>query len=223
MPAGMTVGSLLQSRPESIAVKRDLIAGGRRPDRPVRSPHILKTGLALLGFHEYLHPRRVLVFGEVANLVLESLQLPHRRQTMSLTFAREIPYLRVTSSFEGAPEVSVEAERASVPLLRTLLPTPTAMGTRTSIVEDHLVERGVIHSVLMDILGFGTLIRMPVAPWRNVAIAVGAATRNQLLRSRGHNAAPTLADRIDQRMSGTGDSGVYEADAEDDVAAGDGA
>jgi len=329
----MTVGGLLQSRPESIGLKLDLIAGGRGLDRRITSPHIQKTGLALVGFHEYLHPGRVLVFGESEVRYLESLQSADRRQTMSLTFAREIPCLLVTSGFEGPPELSVEAERASVPLLRTLLPTPTAIAKLTSILEDSLVERSVIHGVLMDILGLGVLIvgdsgigksecaldlivrghrlvaddtvevrrraetvvigacpdltrhhmevrglgvinihdlfgiaatrtskrielvvqlerwepgrqydrlgleevhyellglrvpliRMPVAPGRNVAIIVEVAARNQLLRSRGHNAARKLADRIDQQISGTGDAGVHEADVEDDVEAGDGA
>jgi HPr kinase/phosphorylase len=40
------------------------------------------------------------------------------------------------------------------------------------------------------------LVRMPVAPGRNVAILVEVAARNQLLRSRGHNAARLLAERL---------------------------
>jgi HPr kinase/phosphorylase len=252
---------------------------------------------------------------------------------MSLTFARDIPCLLVTAGCEGPPELAVEAERVSVPLLRTLLPTPTAIAKLTSILEDSLVERSVIHGVLMDILGLGVLIvgdsgigksecaldlivrghrlvaddtvevrrraetvligacpdltrhhmeirglgvinihdlfgiaatrtskrielvvqlerwepgrdydrlgleevhyellglrvpliRMPVALGRNVAIIVEVAARNQLLRSRGHNAARKLADRIDRQIRDTGDAVVHEADVEDDGEAGDGA
>ena len=39
------------------------------------------------------------------------------------------------------------------------------------------------------------MIRMPVAPGRNVAILVEVAARNQLLRARGHHAARRLVDR----------------------------
>ena len=42
-------------------------------DRPITSPHIQKTGLALAGFHEYLRPGRVLVFGESEVRYLEGL------------------------------------------------------------------------------------------------------------------------------------------------------
>ena len=41
------------------------------------------------------------------------------------------------------------------------------------------------------------MIRMPVAPGRNVAILVEVAARNQLLRSRGHHAARRLARAAD--------------------------
>ena len=42
-------------------------------DRVITSPHIQKTGLALAGFHEYLKPGRVLIFGESEIRYLESL------------------------------------------------------------------------------------------------------------------------------------------------------
>ena len=44
------------------------------------------------------------------------------------------------------------------------------------------------------------LIRMPVAPGRNLAILVEIAARNQLLRGRGHHAARKLADRLEHQL-----------------------
>jgi HPr kinase/phosphorylase len=44
------------------------------------------------------------------------------------------------------------------------------------------------------------LIHMPVAPGRSLAILVEVAARNQLLRSRGLNAARDLALRLDQQL-----------------------
>src|SRR5215813_7247231 len=44
------------------------------------------------------------------------------------------------------------------------------------------------------------LISMPVAPGRNLAILVEVAARNQLLRSRGLNAARDLAERLDRQL-----------------------
>jgi HPr kinase/phosphorylase len=43
------------------------------------------------------------------------------------------------------------------------------------------------------------MIRMPVAPGRNLAILVEVAARNQLLRLGGHNSAQRLVDRLDEQ------------------------
>jgi HPr kinase/phosphorylase len=43
-------------------------------------------------------------------------------------------------------------------------------------------------------------ICMPVAPGRNLATLVEVAARNQLLRSRGLNAARDLAARLEQQL-----------------------
>ncbi len=57
------------------------------------------------------------------------------------------------------------------------------------------------------------LIRMPVAPGRNVAILVEVAARNQLLRSRGHHAARALADRLERTLR---DEALPALEEEDD-------
>jgi HPr kinase/phosphorylase len=52
------------------------------------------------------------------------------------------------------------------------------------------------------ILGVGIpLVRMPVAPGRNLAILVEVASRDRLLKARGHNAARAFADRVDALLA----------------------
>jgi HPr kinase/phosphorylase len=51
------------------------------------------------------------------------------------------------------------------------------------------------------------MIRMPVAPGRNVAILVEVAARNQLLRSRGHHAARRLVNRLNEQLASPLDDG----------------
>jgi HPr kinase/phosphorylase len=45
------------------------------------------------------------------------------------------------------------------------------------------------------------MIRMPVAPGRNISILVEVAARNQLLRARGHHAARRLVSRLNERLA----------------------
>jgi HPr kinase/phosphorylase len=62
-------------------------------------------------------------------------------------------------------------------------------------------DRLGIEENVYDLLGLKVpLIRMPVAPGRSLAILVEVAARNQLLRTRGLNAAKELVSRLEQRL-----------------------
>jgi HPr kinase/phosphorylase len=307
---GVTVGGLLRSRPEAFGLPLEVLAGVDGLDRVITSPHIQKTGLALAGFHEYLKAGRVLIFGESEIRYLESLDAAARVSAMRLALALDFPCVLITGGFVPPVELIVEAERARLPLLKTAVATPTAIAKLSSILEDSLAERTILHAVLMDVLGLGVLIagesgigksecaldlivrghrlvaddtvevlrrqetiligmcpeltrhhmelrglgvinvkalfgiastrsskrvelvvqlerwdpsreyerlglddevyeilglrvpliRMPVAPGRNIAILVEVAARNQLLKARGHHAARALAERLDRAL-----------------------
>ena len=54
-----------------------------------------------------------------------------------------------------------------------------------------------------EILGLSVpLVRIPVAPGRNIGVLVEVAARNQLLKARGHHAARALAGRLDRMLRG---------------------
>jgi HPr kinase/phosphorylase len=58
------------------------------------------------------------------------------------------------------------------------------------------------------ILGVGVpLIRMPVAPGRNLALLVEVAARNQLLKARGFDAARDLVEQVDAEAQRRGPGG----------------
>jgi HPr kinase/phosphorylase len=156
--ASVTVRALLSSRSESSGLPLELLAGGDGLDRPITSPHIQKTGLALAGFHEYLKPGRVLIFGESEIRYLESLDASARTRAMRLALTHDFPCVVMTGGLPALPDLVLEAEKAGLPLLRTQVPTPTAIAKLSSILEDSLAARTVVHGVLMDILGLGVLI-----------------------------------------------------------------
>src|ERR1051326_2128420 len=80
-------------------------------------------------------------------------------------------------------------------------------------------ERLGLDDVFYEILGVRVpLVRMPVAPGRNIAILVEVAARNQLLRSRGHHAARALVERLNERLRSDAEPDPSHADAAlDDV------
>ena len=158
MTPAVTVRGLLDARPESVGLSIELLAGANGLERQITSPYIQKTGLALAGFHEYLQPGRILLFGESEVRFLESLDASTRRQALAKCFNSELPCLLVTGGAEIPPEVALEGERANVPVLRTPVPTAAAIGKLTAMLEDRLAHREIIHGVLVDILGLGVLI-----------------------------------------------------------------
>jgi HPr kinase/phosphorylase len=73
-------------------------------------------------------------------------------------------------------------------------------------------ERLGLDDDFYEILGMRVpLLRMPVAPGRNIAILVEVAARNQLLRSRGHHAARALVERLDERLRSSTDAPAPDA------------
>jgi HPr kinase/phosphorylase len=156
--SGVTVRELLASRPEAYGLPVELLAGSAGVDRVITSPHIQKTGLALAGFHEYLKPGRVLIFGESEIRYLESLEAAGRTEALRLALTLDFPCVMITGGFTPPRELLAEAERARLPVLKTSIVTPTAIAKLSSLLEDSLAERTMIHAVLMDVLGLGVLI-----------------------------------------------------------------
>jgi HPr kinase/phosphorylase len=326
-PAGVTVATVLRDLADSRSLDLELIAGGEGLDRRITIPHTQKTGLALSGFDAYLRGGRVLVFGESEIRYLEMLEPPDRTGVIRRVLSRNLPCLLITDGFATPPELAVEADRARVPLLRTRAATPEAMARLSALLDTYLAARGIVHGVLMDILGLGVLvigesgigksecaldlvvrghrlvaddavelrcraqsfvlgscpeltqhhmeirglglinvqdlfgvastrtskrvemvvqlerwepgreydrlgiddsyhellgiriplIRMPVAPGRNVAILVEVAARNQLLRTRGHNAARRLVRRLNEELDAAARPGEPEIEHGEDL------
>src|SRR5262245_22755729 len=156
--SGVSVRALIGSRPDTLGLALELLAGADGLDRVITSPHIQKTGLALAGFHEYLKPGRVLVFGESEIRYLESLEPSNAASAMREALGQDFPCVLITGGFAPPAGLIAEAERVHLPLLRTLVPTPTAIAKLTSVLEDHLADRTIVHGVLVDILGLGVLI-----------------------------------------------------------------
>ena len=158
MSNSLSVAALLRSRPDAVGLPLELLSGSGGLERPITSPHIQKTGLALAGFDEYLQPSRILVFGESEVRYLESLPAESRMNVLAAAFSHDIPCVLITGGWHPPAEILAAAERCHVPLLRTDVPTPTAIAKITALLDDTLAVRQIIHGVLVDILGLGVLI-----------------------------------------------------------------
>ncbi|MBA3948443.1 MAG: HPr(Ser) kinase/phosphatase [Acidobacteria bacterium] len=79
-------------------------------------------------------------------------------------------------------------------------------------------DRLGLDDAFQEIMGVKVpLVRMPVAPGRNVAMLIEVAARSQLLRAEGRHAARRLADRLHRRLEriDAGDDPGGDDDVED--------
>ena len=158
MQPQLTVAGLLQSRPDAIGLPLELLSGREGTERPITSPHIQKTGLALAGFHEYLQPGRILVFGESEVRYLDGLDSDTLLNVLAAAFTHDIPCVLVTGGWTPKPQLLAACERYHVPLLSTSTATPAAIAKIGVLLESLLAVRQLVHGVLMDILSLGVLI-----------------------------------------------------------------
>jgi len=158
MQPHLTVAGLLQGRSDTISLPLELLSGEEGTARPITSPHIQKTGLALAGFHEYLQPGRVLVFGESEVRYLDALDSDTLLNVLATAFTHDIPCVLITGGWTPPPQLVTACERFHVPLLRTPIATPAAIARIGALLESLLAVRQLIHGVLMDILSLGVLI-----------------------------------------------------------------
>jgi HPr kinase/phosphorylase len=154
----VSVGALLRGRADSSGVDLELVAGAEGLDRLITIPYIQKTGLALAGFDEFLKTGRVLVLGGSEIRFLETLGPDARSAALARAFTRDLPCVVISEGQPAPPELSIECERARLPLLRTSLSTPHTMARLMALLEDLLASREIVHGVLLDILGLGVLV-----------------------------------------------------------------
>src|SRR5262249_47567559 len=156
--SSVPVQSILRDLAQTRGIALELVAGGGGVERRITNPYPQKTGLALSAFDQYPREGRVLVLGESEIRFLESLTAAERIDVVRRVFSHDIPCLVVTAGLDPPPELAAEADRATLPLLRSRAATPIVMARLSAALDVYLAARGVVHGVLMDILGLGVLI-----------------------------------------------------------------
>ena len=113
-PPVVTVGHLLRGRADAYGLGLELLAGATGLDREISSPYIQKTGLALAGYHEYLRPGRVLIYGDSEIRYLQSLGAEARLSVLTKSFEAGVPCVLATTDLPLPSEVAAAADHAGV-------------------------------------------------------------------------------------------------------------
>ncbi|HEX4420969.1 MAG TPA: HPr(Ser) kinase/phosphatase [Kofleriaceae bacterium] len=153
MSTAITVGELLERAELEVLA----VAGRQGLDRIVTVPRIQKPGLALTGWAEQLHERRVLVLGGTEIEYLRDVPAA-RELGITTLMASDPACIVVCRGLHPPEELVVAADQRGVPVLMSELSTANFITAVTGWMSDRLAPSTDMHGVLMDVLGIGVLL-----------------------------------------------------------------
>jgi HPr kinase/phosphorylase len=158
----------MENAAEVYSVSLDLVIEERSleiiylPDLPknlfISNAGVNRPGLQLNGFYDHYEPSRLQVIGQAEHLYLRRLPAEKRTESLDRFFASKPVGVVVTSSLEIDEEMKSLAEKHSIPLLRTSLPTSSFMAALISYLNTELGPRITRHGVLVEVYGEGVLL-----------------------------------------------------------------
>ena len=135
-----------------------VIAGADGLGNSVLVPRIQKPGLALSGWPEQLHERRLLVLGGTEIDYLADIDGEARRLGIETLMASRPAAIVVCRGRAAPPELVRACTEARVPLLGSKLTTADFIVAVTGWLGDRLAPWTQVHGVVLDVLGIGVLL-----------------------------------------------------------------
>lgn len=126
--------------------------------RQIMQPALNRPGLALAGYFGYFAHERIQVFGAAEMAFLSSLQGPERDTRLQRIFSDDTPCLIVTRGADVPDDVIAMADRYSVSILRSSLPTMKFVNRATIILENEFADSTTLHACMVDVRGVGVLL-----------------------------------------------------------------
>jgi Hpr(Ser) kinase/phosphatase len=136
----------------------ELVAGKKGLLKKITIPRIQKPGLALTGDTSNLHSGRLQILGKSEINYLKSLSDKKLHSVLEKICSIDLSAMVITRGNAVPEELTMEAEKNSIPLFSTNLLTSTFINRVTKFLEDKLTASTSIHGVLMDVYGVGIMI-----------------------------------------------------------------
>ena len=156
MIKSLTVGDFIEKTKENLKVQ--LVAGESGLERTVAIPDINRPGLALAGYLDFFAFDRVQVMGLTEINYLKQLEPATMKDRLQRIFKYEIPCFIVTRGLTAPDEFLELANKASVPVLRSLLTTTKVVSKIIVFLDNQFAPETNLHGVLVDVYGVGVMI-----------------------------------------------------------------
>ena len=153
---GITVREIADDK--EYGLELEIISGAGAVSKKIYNPRIQKLGLVIAGYMVYLHPHRVQILGYTEISYLRDLNPEAGMRIVKDLCGRDVACFIVTRNLKVPDYLLTETEEKQIPLLRTRLVTSVFIERMTRFLEETLAPSGMVHGVLMEIMGVGVLI-----------------------------------------------------------------
>jgi HPr kinase/phosphorylase len=153
---GITVQEIAEDNEYDLEL--EVISGSRGVLKRIYNPRIQKLGLVIAGYMVYLHPHRVQILGYTEISYLRELAEEEGARIVKDLCNRDVACFIVTRNLKVPDYLLSETEEKGIALLRTRLVSSVFIERMTRFLEERLAPTGMVHGVLMEIMGVGVLI-----------------------------------------------------------------
>ncbi len=153
---GITVQELSEDKEYDLEL--EVISGFDGVSKKIYNPRIQKLGLVIAGYMVYLHPHRVQILGYTEISYLRQLKDDEGRAIVKELCSRDVACFIVTRNLKVPEYLLTETAERRIALLRTRLVSSVFIERITRCLEEKLAPTGMVHGVLMEIMGVGVLI-----------------------------------------------------------------
>ncbi len=153
---GITVREIADDK--EYGLELEVISGLTGVSKRVYNPRIQKLGLVIAGYLVYLHPHRVQILGHTEISYLRELKPEEGARIVKELCSKDVACFVVTRNLKVPDYLLSEADERGIPLLRPRLVSSVFIERMTRFLEEKLAPTGMVHGVLMEIMGVGVLI-----------------------------------------------------------------
>ncbi len=152
----VTVKGLLEELRERLKLR--VIAGEAGLDRLVYDTKRHKAGYIIAGPLSYIHPTPLQIIGPQEKKFLRTLSTKEFKQALERLLATEPAAILLTNRLKPPPMLKETLEKASIPLLATIVPDSQVLDNLQYYAARLLAARATLHGVFLEVLGMGVLL-----------------------------------------------------------------
>ncbi|RJP68890.1 MAG: HPr kinase/phosphorylase [Candidatus Abyssobacteria bacterium SURF_17] len=156
MIKSLTVADFIERTKENLKIQT--IAGHSGLERTIAIPDINRPGLALAGYLDFFAFDRVQVMGLTEVNYMRQLDEATLSERLQRVFKYEVPCFIITRGLTPPEGFVEQANRASVPVLRSLLTTTKVVSKIIIFLDNQFSPETSLHGVLVDVYGVGVMI-----------------------------------------------------------------